>query len=126
MEIETIEQDGLVYVFACEVTGLKNKSSLAFNISLPERSGYDGFLVRADDGKLYAYVNSCPHTGAPLNWTPDQFLTASGHYIQCSIHGAKFQIKDGECFVGPCAGRFLKALRVVEKDGSSYVAVMDI
>ncbi|PHS73259.1 MAG: ferredoxin [Cycloclasticus sp.] len=86
----------------------------------------DGFYVREEDMTLRAYVNSCPHTGAPLNWTPDQFLTTTGRYIQCSIHGAMFTTDTGECFAGPCAGKFLKALDAVEKDGAAYLAKSEI
>ncbi len=31
------------------------------------------FVVRGGDG-VWAYENSCPHTGGMLDWVPDQFL----------------------------------------------------
>lgn len=68
-------------------------------------------------GKLYAYINSCPHTGAPLEWLPHQFLDASGSYIQCATHGALFRIEDGQCIRGPCAGAHLKSVQIAERDG---------
>lgn len=61
------------------------------------------FVVR-DGTRLYGYVNSCPHTGAPLEMLPDRFLNADGSHIICSTHGALFRIADGHCIAGPCAG----------------------
>ncbi|PCI21730.1 MAG: ferredoxin [Piscirickettsiaceae bacterium] len=124
--MEIIEIDQSKYVFVCEVGSLPAMASKAFSVELGEGKGCDGFLVRTDDDNLYAYVNTCPHTGAPLNWTPDQFLTSSGRYIQCSIHGAMFKSDTGECFAGPCSGKFLKILRVVEQTNKAYVALADI
>lgn len=66
-------------------------------------------------GRFYAYRNSCPHTGAPLEWVADRFLDADGRLIQCATHAALFRIEDGLCISGPCAGDALGAieLRVV-------------
>jgi nitrite reductase/ring-hydroxylating ferredoxin subunit len=74
------------------------------------------FVVRTN-GRVYAYENSCPHTGAPLDWTPDQFLTVDCDFIQCATHGALFRIETGECLDGPCLGEWLRAVRVVIEDG---------
>jgi nitrite reductase/ring-hydroxylating ferredoxin subunit len=111
------------HVFACEVMSLNEMSSRAFDISLESGGVFSGFVVKDDEGHLMAYTNSCPHTGAPLNWTPDQFLTKSGRYIQCSVHGAMFKIDDGECFSGPCAGKFLTPLKMSVVDGDLFIAL---
>ncbi len=66
--------------------------------------------------EIYAYQNTCPHTGVNLDWMPDQFLDISGKLIQCSTHGALFQITDGYCISGPCAGQNLRALKLNIKD----------
>lgn len=76
----------------------------------------DGFVVRKGD-TVRAYRNSCPHTGAPLEWMPDQFLNLDGNLIQCALHGALFQIHDGRCIAGPCAGQWLQSLQVEIQDG---------
>lgn len=75
--------------------------------------GRQGFVVRYQ-GQLYAYRNSCPHTGAPLNWVPNQFLNHQGDLIQCALHGALFEISDGRCIHGPCVGA---SLDKIELDG---------
>lgn len=59
---------------------------------------------------IYAYKNSCPHTGVSMDWLPDQFLDSSAKYIQCSVHGAMFRIEDGFCVRGPCAGNRLTVI----------------
>ena len=124
--MEEVEFEGRLYAKAVEVTSLACMSSKAFQLSLGDHGGCDGFVVREEDGALHAYQNSCPHTGAPLNWTPDQFLTRSGRYIQCSIHGAMFLTETGECFSGPCAGKFLTRLDLVEKSGWVYISVAEM
>ena len=77
--------------------------------SLPDTSG---FAVKKC-GKVFAYLNSCPHTGAPLNWQENQFLDLSKTHILCSIHGARFRIENGLCIEGPCKGQMLKRIRQV-------------
>jgi len=124
--VEIIEVDGVKYVQAVEVRTLAGLSSRAFDINLGDKGACSGFLLREENMTLRAYKNSCPHTGAPLNWMPDQFLTRGGLYVQCSIHGAMFKTENGECFAGPCSGKFLKALRFIEQEGMSYIDLRDI
>ncbi len=70
-----------------------------------------GFLVRQGD-QVFAYVNRCPHAGHPLNMRPDEFLSVDRRYILCNSHGALFEIANGACVAGPCAGRSLTPLPV--------------
>lgn len=75
-----------------------------------------GFVVRQGD-EVFAYVNRCPHAGHPLNWNPDDFLTLDRTLIMCRSHGALFEMSNGHCVAGPCAGRALQALPVrIEHD----------
>ncbi|WP_217475117.1 Rieske (2Fe-2S) protein [Stutzerimonas stutzeri] len=78
-------------------------------------------LAIRKEGALYVYENRCPHRGIPLEWQADQFLDSSGSLIQCATHGALFLIDSGECVAGPCAGQALRALPVVERDGSVWL-----
>lgn len=77
---------------------------------------HDVFVVRMQ-GEVYAYLNSCPHTGGPLDWVPDQFLSLDGQHIQCATHAALFRIQDGFCIAGPCSGQSLTRLPVIVTDG---------
>lgn len=78
------------------------------------------FAVRRGDA-VHVYANSCPHLGVPLDWSPDEFLDATGTLIQCATHGALFRIADGTCVKGPCAGEALRALPAVVRDGEVWV-----
>ena len=78
------------------------------------------FVVRAGD-TVVAYENACPHTGGPLDWVPDQFLTREKDRILCATHGALFRIADGACLAGPCAGDRLRALPVRIEGGTVAV-----
>lgn len=68
-------------------------------------------------GHVFAYENSCPHIGTPLDFMPDQFLTRDRRHLLCSTHGALFEIATGLCIHGPCKGRSLRALAVAVRDG---------
>lgn len=59
-------------------------------------------LAKWRDGELFAYRNSCPHTGSPLDWVEHQFLDLDGALIQCATHDARFLIDTRECVFGPC------------------------
>lgn len=74
---------------------------------------YNGFVVHWQ-GQWYAYKNSCPHTGASLNWSPDQFFDGGQEYIQCGLHGALFRPQDGLCIYGPCLGQALTRISVAQ------------
>lgn len=79
------------------------------------------FAIRQDD-RLHAYWNSCPHLGIPLNWMPEKFLDLDGSLIQCSSHGALFQIDGGECIAGPCSGDRLTQVKLRADGNAWYVA----
>ncbi len=84
------------------------KTSLARDI--------DGFVVNWQD-TFFAYQNSCPHTGASLNWTPNQFFDLDLRFLQCGMHGALFEPDSGLCVRGPCLAQSLRQLPLSEIDG---------
>jgi len=63
--------------------------------SVPTSSGHEDIFLVHKNARIVAYRNSCPHTGVPLDWVPDQFLNLDGDLIQCSTHHALFRIEDG-------------------------------
>ena len=81
-----------------------------------------GFVVRRG-AELRAYLNHCPHAGHSLNLRPHVFLTPDAPLIQCSSHGALFEMETGLCLTGPCPGTRLRpiALRI----NRGYVLVAD-
>lgn len=72
-------------------------------------------FVVAHNNEHKAYVNECPHLGIDLNWAPDKFLDGDNKYIQCSMHGALFEVKDGECIHGPCQGQYLQPVELEQR-----------
>lgn len=70
----------------------------------------DALVVKISDDEAYCYRNCCPHTQSSLNWQPDAFLSADRDYIICANHGALFQLRDGLCVFGPCAGQSLESV----------------
>ncbi len=79
------------------------------------------FVVRRGD-RVWGYVNSCPHVGAPLNMEDDKFLDIFQTSILCANHFALFEIESGLCVRGPCNGRRLQAFPVAVEDGKVIVA----
>jgi len=99
----------------CHKEDIPENSSKGF--SLEARSDELVFFVVRKKNSYFAYVNSCPHANINLEWVPDQFLDNNNELIQCSLHGAKFNIEDGLCIFGPCPGQKLKSLEIrTEKD----------
>ncbi len=80
------------------------------------------FVVKRQ-GALYAYVNSCPHLGTPLDFLPDRFFDQGGRYLLCATHGARFRVEDGYCIDGPCAGKSLKKAAIRVEEGE--IALLD-
>ena len=97
----------------CRLRDLADSASRGFN---DVGGGHGIFLVRKGE-QVFGYRNRCPHTGAPMEWKPDQFLDFDGSFIQCALHGALFRIRDGYCVRGPCAGQGLEAVPLLIEDG---------
>jgi len=46
--------------------------------------------------------------------------------IQCSTHGALFNIESGECLQGPCLGQSLQSIDYEIKEGNIYINETDL
>ena len=80
-------------------------------------------MVIRQGNNAFAYVNSCPHIGAPLDFKPGKFLNAEGSHILCSTHGALFRIDDGFCVSGPCAGDHLTEIKATVRGSDIFVTL---
>ncbi|MHA7888807.1 Rieske (2Fe-2S) protein [Roseicyclus sp.] len=90
--------------------------------ALPNARGRDGVVLLRRGGRVYAYVNNCPHYDrAPLGWRKDEFLNGDGTRILCAAHGALFRIEDGVCEIGPCLGQALTPLPVRIEGGAVFL-----
>ena len=105
--------------FICELAQLTDPGSYGFSVKCTAGQ-VDGFIVQRD-GECFAYRNSCPHTGAPLDWVEHQFLDIEGALIQCAVHDARFLIDTGECVFGPCPGESLEALPIRTEGEKVYL-----
>lgn len=97
-----------------------------------EDGGSSGFialgkalLVVRQGHTVHVYENSCPHIGAPMDFVPGQFLNVEKTHIQCSTHGALFEIGSGLCVHGPCTGDHLKPFKAVVIDGAVIIDAID-
>jgi len=85
---------------------------------------FRGFVVRWE-GQVYAYANTCPHQGHPLNFDADRFFARDKQLLLCSSHGALFEPDTGVCVAGPCADAALVKLKCRIENGAVYVTSPD-
>lgn len=117
-------------VVLCRLADIADGESTGFVVTRPFAAEFSDLGACAPGGErvavlavrrgaqVFAYVNSCPHTGAPLDFQPGRFLNLDKTLIQCSTHGALFRIEDGFCVKGPCAGKSLVPVSVAVEDGA--------
>lgn len=108
--------------YLCTLGALPDPGAKGFEFEQADGELLRLFVVRKG-AVLAAYVNRCPHTGAPLEWLPDQFLDLDNSFIECAMHGALFRLEDGYCVRGPCPGRSLTSLPIQETDGALWVGL---
>ncbi|HEB82831.1 MAG TPA: Rieske (2Fe-2S) protein [Gammaproteobacteria bacterium] len=106
-------------LFLCKTSDIEDPGSRGFEVKI-RRKTQDIFVVHKN-GEFYAYIDSCPHTGAPLEWQENQFLDLDGELIQCAVHDARFLIDTGDCIAGPCRGDRLQALPLKIVNGEIHL-----
>ena len=101
----------------CHIDEIADPGAKGFNLKQGRKERLL-FLIKKE-GKVYAYENKCPHAGINLEWQDDDFLDPDKAHIQCSVHGALFNIESGDCMGGPCNGNGLTSLEIeVDSDGN--------
>lgn len=78
------------------------------------------FVVRFD-GVAHAYLNVCAHQAVELDWEEGAFFDEAREHLVCATHGALYHPATGHCVAGPCRGRALTRVAVVERDGEVRV-----
>jgi nitrite reductase/ring-hydroxylating ferredoxin subunit len=91
------------------------------NIVLGEGEDALDIILVQINGARHAYVNCCPHQFIPLETFPNHFLTEDKKHLVCSGHGARFEPDTGACHSGPCLGKGLDRLQIVEQAGAVYL-----
>ncbi len=84
-----------------------------------------GFAVRFHD-HAYAYVNQCAHVSVELDWNEGDFFTAQQDYLICSTHGAHYRPDNGFCVMGPCKGKSLKPIALIEQNGEIIINIASV
>ncbi len=110
------------FIELCALTDISDPGTRGFDLDVGSDRPLRLFVVHKN-GEFHAYVNRCPHTGAPLEWTPHQFLDVDNSFIQCAMHGALFRPEDGFCLRGPCVGSSLEPLTLATDEGRIRVAL---
>ena len=105
----------------CHISDIDESACKEFSLKI-NRGTLDLFVIHKD-GQFFAYKNSCPHTGASLNWQQDQFLDLDQALVQCSIHNALFEIDSGYCVAGPCSGSSLEEFTTVVENDQLYFQI---
>lgn len=106
-------------IFICDAASVEEGGK---GVRFPVTAGGEdctAFVVRFD-GVARAYLNRCTHVPMELDWSEGVFFDSSGLYLMCSTHGALYDPQDGSCRGGPCSGRGLHPMAVVERDGRLY------
>lgn len=100
----------------CRLSDIPDGGSAGFAVTWPSGERRGVLAVRRGP-LIFAYINSCPHVGAPLDLEAGRFLNLERTHIICSTHGAIFRIEDGHCVRGPCVGKSLAPVAVDVRDG---------
>ena len=113
-------------IFLCKVSDLEETG--AFGVSIDTDEGpLDVMLIKnpeASEGEsqVLAYRNTCPHLSIPLELEEHQFLEhGNPSIILCSTHGARFQVEDGLCILGPCEGLSLSKIGITIQKNDIYL-----
>lgn len=109
--MKATQQDTIIFKSA----DLQNAAQ-GLRFELPQLGEFvSGFIIRFHD-KPYAYINQCAHVPVELDWNQGEFFTAQKDYIICATHGALYQPETGLCVMGPCKGKQLKPIEVIEQN----------
>lgn len=104
----------------CHLSDIDDPGAIGFELEHDNGDELLLFLVK-NQGQVYGYKNKCPHGGVNLEWQANEFLDLDKALIQCSMHGALFQIDSGRCVSGPCNGDYLDRIELeIDDQGNIY------
>ncbi|MDH5676349.1 MAG: metallophosphoesterase [Myxococcales bacterium] len=97
-------------------------------VSLPPGAGgipREALVLRDEEGFPQAYLNRCRHLAIPLDGGSRDFLTRDGQHLICRTHGAEYRRQDGLCVRGPCRGKSLTRLHLMQRGEQFYIEALD-
>jgi nitrite reductase/ring-hydroxylating ferredoxin subunit len=98
-------------------TGLR-RSKLGAHGRKLVRSGGKQILVLAEQGRLFAIANRCPHEGYPLS----EGTLGPACVLTCNWHNWKFDLASGEALVGRDP---VRTYEIAERGGEIFIDVSD-
>jgi nitrite reductase/ring-hydroxylating ferredoxin subunit len=115
----------VVSLYLCQADEIAEGEARGFD---PRGQGRDSVLVVRKDGRLYAYLDRCPHYGdTPMAWRKDAYLNREATRIVCAAHGAQFAIESGACTLGPCLGQALTPVALaVDANNDIHAQLEDV
>jgi nitrite reductase/ring-hydroxylating ferredoxin subunit len=75
----------------------------------------EAYLVIHHAGEWRVFANCCPHRHLPLDRAGQVFFTAERRLLVCPNHGARFHPLTGTCVAGPCVGKSLHRVSLLEQ-----------
>jgi nitrite reductase/ring-hydroxylating ferredoxin subunit len=96
----------------CAASKLSDGEPLGFKI------GDQHVALYRVDGDIFATEDVCPHAFALLS---TGFL--EGHVVECPLHGAMFDVRDGSCRSG--VYRDIRTFKVDVRDSGIYLCLDD-
>ena len=108
-----------MYINVAKLSDIEEGS--ATNAAIELADGHRHLILTRKADEVNVFLNSCPHTGVRLDWKVGVFLTVDKAHLQCSTHGALFELDSGFCVAGPCINQRLVKLQTKVYDQAIYV-----
>ena len=108
-----------MYINVAKLSDIEEGSATSAVIELAD--GHRHLILTRKADEVNVFLNSCPHTGVRLDWKVGVFLTVDKAHLQCSTHGALFELDSGFCVAGPCINKCLVKLQTKVYDQAIYV-----
>lgn len=101
---------------------LARRDDIADPGALIADAGGVSLILTRRGAHVRAFLNRCTHADYPLQRPDGRVLVQEGRYLVCGAHGASYTLDDGACAGGPCNGRGLTLVAIIERDGVIYTA----
>ena len=108
-----------MYINVAKLASIEEGNANGAVIELAD--GHRHLILTRKGDEVNVFLNSCPHTGVRLDWKVGVFLTVDKAHLQCSTHGALFELDSGFCVAGPCINQCLVKLQTKVYDQAIYV-----
>ena len=112
-----------MYINVAKLSDIEKGSATNAVIELAD--GHRHLILTRKADEVNVFLNSCPHTGVRLDWKVGVFLTVDKAHLQCSTHGALFELDSGFCVAGPCINQCLVKLQTKVYDQAIYVNALE-